>query len=257
VTFDDYLPQALAFRGYALTALGLYREALETLSHVIPLTHELKKQGIWITFQAECALPYALIPFCEYMLDPTEPHRIAAWKGREKYMNQITRNECRFNSYFYYYHLAEAYPEVYVPPVKKRKAAEKKPEKENPSPTVLSEIPEYPGISTRDDEPGEGGVVIADAEDNSFGFVFRTPSFERFINKIISLPGYPVLSDALNAFSFSTSFDPEAVIIECNGLLKEPSLTIEEREAVGEIGKIAMHARDHGAKIQFLYNEYW
>lgn len=259
--FDTYcypedLPRAFAIRGYALMMLGRYKEAIEALDRVLPLTRAGKATGDWMVYQSMYALPYSLIPLCEYLLDPTEQHRVAAWKGREKYMKEITRSDSRFNSYLFYYHLEEAYPEVYIPPVKQKKVSREEGGKKDPAPEVLSEFPDYPE-STRDDEPGEGGVVIQDTEDNEWRFVLRVPSFERFISKIQSLSGYPVLSDAITAYTFSTSLDPAAVISECNGLLKEPSLTIEEREAVGDIGKTAMHARDHGACVEFLFNEYW
>lgn len=252
----EFIPKGFAVRGYALMMLGRYQEATESLNRVLPLTRAAKLKGEWMVYQADNALPYALIPLCEYLYEPTEQRRIAAWKGRDKYMKQIINSQPRFDSYLYYFHLEKAYPDVYLPGSEKKKIRKKMTEKENTAPEVLSEFPDYPE-STRDDEPSEGGVVIQDTEDNEWRFVLRVPSFERFISKIQSLSGYPVLSDAITAYTFSTSLDPAAVISECNGLLKEPSLTIEEREAVGEIGKTAMHARDHGACVEFLFNEYW
>lgn len=245
-----------SWRGYALIALGRPGEALPFLRQVIPLFEEDKKHGWEIYQKIEYSFPFALIPLCEYLLDPTPEKRVAAQNGREDYLKKLSNIEQKFDGYLFYYHLGSAFPDIYIPPIKKKRSAKKKIVEEKPVPEVLLEIPDYPD-SHRMDKPGKGGVVIQDTVDNNFGFVLRVPSFDRFIKKVKTLEGYPIFSDAFMAFTIETPLEPELVIEECNRLLKEPSLTIEEREAVGEIGEIAMHARDHGAEIQFLFTEYW
>ena len=247
--------------GYALTALGRNAEALPFLREVIPQFMIAKKMKENIDmYPYEMVLPFALIPLCEYMLDPTKEKRIAAWNGREDCMKRLNNRqiseESKLEGYLYYFHLEEAFPGVYIEPEKKKRSPRKKKDEKKPVPEVLTEIPDYPE-STRLDVTGEGGVIVQDMDEMVWNFVMRVHPFERFIEKIQSLGGYPVLAEGYVNYTVGSGMDPDRVIGECNRILKEPSLTIEEREAVGEIGRMAMHARDHGAEIQFMYNEHW
>ncbi|WP_094227736.1 hypothetical protein [Methanolobus psychrotolerans] len=111
--YDD-IAVAYLWCGYSLLNLGKYEEALELLVQVVPYLDRYKKSGVEMWRVVEYALPKALIPLCEYKLDPTEENLKNAKKGIEDFIKSLRENRHKLEAYLYYFHLKEKFADVYA-----------------------------------------------------------------------------------------------------------------------------------------------
>jgi len=123
---EDYIHGCIKFKchnevavphlwhGYALLGLERYQEAFEFLKQVEPLFIAYKKSGGEIYERLEFNLPKALIPLCEFKLNPTRQNLIAAQKGIEEYIKSLREPRFKLWGYLYYFHLKERFADVYA-----------------------------------------------------------------------------------------------------------------------------------------------
>ncbi|MCK4929386.1 MAG: hypothetical protein KAR76_06580, partial [Methanosarcinales archaeon] len=139
------------WRGYALMNLGNYDEAHELLTQVIPYLTKQKKKGIEMWRKVEYALPKALIPLCEYKLEPNPENLQKAQSGVEDYIKSLRENKHKLEGYLYYFHLKEMFPEVYNAEIAET------PAKKSPKKKTIKKLDLPPGESDT-----EGSVIVFD-----------------------------------------------------------------------------------------------
>lgn len=108
----EYIAKAFLWRGYALLVLGKYGEACPLFKGVVPYFVRYRKSFGTIYWVVEYNLPKALIPLCEYKLEPNKENKKKAIKGLNDYINSL-KVDARLDGYLYYYHLKETFPDVY------------------------------------------------------------------------------------------------------------------------------------------------
>lgn len=109
--FED-IANAYLWRGYALLVLGRYSEACPLFNEVVPYFVRYRKSFGTVFWVVEYNLPKALIPLCEYKLEPNDANKKKAIKGLKDYIKNLKVDK-RLNGYLYYYHLKETFPDVY------------------------------------------------------------------------------------------------------------------------------------------------
>ncbi len=208
------------WRGYALLNIGKYEEAYELLIQVIPYLNKYKKSGeMWR--KVEYALPKALVPLCEYKLEPTHENLQKAKEGIEEYINGLRENKDKLEGYLYYFHLKETFADVYTsenaPEQVKTTSKTKKPTKKLDLPPT-----EY---------DTKGSVIVFDREGSGSLEVFGSNNeFEAYVEKVKSLGDFPALSSLMELYATEGLQEPEPLIEECEKLISRIDVESEVKE---------------------------
>lgn len=231
------------WRGYALLNLGEYEEAYELLKQVIPYFNKWKKSGGEVWQKVEYALPKALVPLCEYKLEPTQENLQKAKAGIEEYIKSLQENRDKLEGYLYYFHLKETFADVYtsekasaVAPLKPKKPAKK------------LELP-----SSEYDT--KGSVIVFDREGSGSLEVFGTQNeFEAYIEKVKSLGDFPVLSSLMELYATEGLQEPEPLIEECERLLSRADVEPEMKEKTKLILAVAKDAKEADSTVMLYFD---
>lgn len=244
----DFIAVAFLWRGYSLILLGRYEEAYELLKEVVPYLNRYKKLGIEMWRKVEYALPKALLPLCEYELNPTEDNRQKAKAGLEEYIKSLKEFKDRLEGYLYYYHLKEAFPDVYGDRVAAGKAMQ---------------VLEKKGVSARPVMNGDvssgfyethGAVIVFDMESGSLELFGTNQELEKYVEKVKSLGEYPTLSRLMEIYALEDEQDPKPLIIECNKLLSARGLDDWTRIKTERVLAVARDAEKAGSGVMLYFD---
>lgn len=242
--YDDIAVGHL-WRGYALLNLGRYEEAYELLTEVIPYLNKYKKLGIEMWRKVEYALPKALVPLCEYKLEPTQENLQKAKAGVEEYIKSLRENKEKLEGYLYYFHLKENFADVYT--------AEKAPEQAK-APSKIKKPAKKLELPPSEYET-KGSVMIFDREGSGSLEVFGTQNeFEAYVEKIKSLSDFPVLSGLMELYATESLQEPESLIEECEKLLSRTDVGSEIKEKTKLILAVAKDAQEAGSTVMLYFD---
>ncbi|KCZ72842.1 hypothetical protein ANME2D_01277 [Candidatus Methanoperedens nitroreducens] len=240
----DEIAVGYLWRGYALLNLGRYEEAYEPLTQVIPYLNKYKKSGeMWR--KVEYALPKALVPLCEYKLEPTQENLQKAKAGIEEYIKSLRENRDKLEGYLYYFHLKEYFADVYT--------AEKAPlQAETPAKIKKPKKLDLP--------PGKydtcGSVTIVNMDPDSLDEEFGTQNeLEDYVEKVRNLGDFPVLSGLMELYAMENEQEPEPLVEECERLLSRPDIEPDMKEKTKRILKVAKDAHEAGFTVMLHYFE--
>jgi len=232
------------WHGYAQVCLGRFGEALPFLTQVIPLFVQTRKMGVEVWQKTEYALPKALVPLCEFKLDPTAEHLTAAQQGIEAYLKSLKMYRDRLTGLLYYHHLKAQFPEVYgadpasfVPPSASDAG----------KPATAFEPP-----SGREKDP-EGEIVMSLIRPDPpelYGMEWFGPyaAFEAFVANVRSLGGYPALEALMDTYALEDRQQAAPVLNDCERLLGRRDLGPEVRTYAETILSLMRTAvRDDGS----------
>jgi len=239
----DYIAVAHLWRGYSLLNLGKYEEALELLIQVVPYLDRYKKSGVEMWRTVEYALTKAVVPLCEYKLNPTEENLANAKKGIEDFIKSLRDKRDKFEAYLYYFHLKEKFADVYeaesVPadakPAEKKHVEEKK--------------VEFP---VNDEESGE---IIVATYDVGFVDIFGTTSdLEKYCAQVKELGDFPNLSSLMEVYVTGSELEPEPLAKECERLLAMDGVNDWIRDRTELMRDTTEDAKETGAYVYLYFN---
>lgn len=236
------------WRGYALLNLGRYEEAYELLIQVIPYFNKWKKSGGEVWQKVEYALSRALVPLCEYKLEPTQENLQKTKTGIEEYIKSLRENRDKLEGYLYYFHLKEYFADVYT--------AEKAPE-QTKAPAKIKKAAKNKKLNL---PPGEydttGTVTIVNMNPDSLDEEFGTQNeLEDYVEKVRNLGDFPVLSSLMELYALENEQDPMPLVEECKRLLSRPDVETDTKEKTKSILKVAKDAQKAGYAIMLHYFE--
>jgi tetratricopeptide (TPR) repeat protein len=239
--FED-VATAYLWRGYALLLLGQYSEAYKCLTQVNPYFTKGLKYGKTSKI-TEYKLPMALVPLCDYKLEPDDEKKQEAVKGLEDFIDGIKEIWDKEQALLYYYHLKDAFPDIYniqpEPVIKKAKA---KPSKK-------------PGLPSSKDVI-RGKIVVFDREASGSLEVFGTVNeLEEYVNKVASLGDYPSLSRLLEIYGLDEQQDPGPLIEESERLLSTPGINPDIKAKTRHILNVARDAKNDGSTVMLYLDE--
>ena len=244
--YYDEIAVAYVWRGYALLNLGSYEEAHELLTQVVPYLNKYKKGGIEMWRKVEYALPTALVPLCEYRLDPTRENLQYAQTGIEDYIKKLYEKRDKLDGYLYYFHLKETNADVYSVKVDKSdKPAAKRGRAKKPVKKL--ELP--PGESDT-----EGSVIVFDMEGGYLDVFGTNNELEEYVEKVERLDGYPVLAGLMELYAMEGQQEPGVLIEECERLLLDPDADISIKEKTRVIHKAAKDAKKEGGTLMLYFD---
>ena len=241
--YDD-IAVAHLWRGYALFNLGRYEEAHELLIQVVPYLNKYKKLGIEMWRKVEYALPKALVPLCEYKLDPTQENLQKAQSGIEDYIKSLRDNKDKLEGYLYYFHLKETYPEVYSAEVAET-PANKQPKKKQP--TKKLDLP--PSESDT-----EGSIIVFDIKGGYLDVFGTNNELEEYAEKVEELGEYPVLAGLMELYAMEAEEEPGPIIEECERLLASPDADSFLKEKTKILLQAALDAKSEGGTIMLYFD---
>lgn len=243
VKVKDYGEVAVGYlwHGYALICLGRYGEALPLLREVTPLFVQERKDGVEVWQKVEYALPKALVPLCEFKLDPTVEHLKAAQEGIETYLESLKMYRDRLSGLLYYFHLKKQFADVYeavpasfVPPSGKE-----------------AKQPIAAPVTGREKDP-EGMIVLVLTQLDppkvwTMGSFGCYAAFEAFTAYVRSLGGYPALEALMDTYTLEEQQEAAPFIEECERLLRLRDLDPKVRAVAEEILSALRTAVQEGA----------
>ncbi|KCZ72322.1 hypothetical protein ANME2D_01728 [Candidatus Methanoperedens nitroreducens] len=242
--FDDIAAGHL-WRGYALLNLSKYEEAHELLTQVILYLNKYKKSGVEMWRKVEYALPKALVPLCEYKLNPTQENLPKAKAGIEEYIKSLRANKDKLEGYLYYFHLKETFADVYT--------AEKAPELAKVPSKIKKPAKKLEFPPTEYDT--KGSVMIFDREGSGSLEAFGTQNeFEAYVEKVKTLGNFPVLSSLMELYATEGLQEPEPLIEECERLLSRPNVEPEMKEKTKLILTVAKDALEAGSTVMLYFD---
>ena len=239
----DHIAYGHLWRSYSLIRINRYHEALELLIQVVPYLDRYKKTGVEMWRTVEYALTKALIPLCEYKLDPTEENLASAKKGIEDFIKSLRGKRDKFEAYLYYFHLKEKFADVYeaesVPVA--AKPAVKKP--------VEEKKVEFP---VNDEESGE---IIVATYDVGFVDIFGTTSdLEKYCAQVKELGDFPNLSSLMEVYVTGSELEPEPLAKECERLLAMDGVNDWIRDRTELMRDTTEDAKETGAYVYLYFN---
>lgn len=242
--YDD-LSFAFLWGGYARLALGRYAEALEYLSWVVPFSTKWKKLAGEIYYIVEYALPKALIPLCEFKLNPTRQNLVDAQKGIEEYISSLREPRFRLDGYLYYFHLKEQFADVYdADPSGYPEVAQEPDQKPLPEPGREIEI----AASLPGEEEEYRYIWIWDLVSLTVGEEFGTDEeLGEYVDNVSKLDGFPELSSLVDRFMLWDEVDALALCDETERLLAMPDIDPQVREKTGIIREVACYSATKGS----------
>jgi hypothetical protein len=185
----------------------------------------------------------ALMPLCEYKLEPNDENKQEADKGLEDFINGIKDNGEKHEALLYYYHLKESFPDVYNVPLELAdKMAKAKPSKK-------LELP-----SSQDDIRGK--IVVFDREGSGSLEVFGTVNeLEEYVVKVSDLGDYPTLSRLMEIYGLDEQQDPEPLIEESERLLAMPGIDPDVKTKTQYVLNVAEDAKRAGSTVMLYLDE--
>ncbi|OEU56969.1 MAG: hypothetical protein BA868_01585 [Desulfobacterales bacterium C00003106] len=239
----DEIAVGFLWCGYALLNLGKYDEAHELLAQVVPYLNKYKKLGIEMWRKVEYALPKALVPLCEYKLDPTQENLQKAQAGIEDYIKSLRDNKDKLEGYLYYVHLKEVFSDVYNVEVPDQTTKFVHREE-------LSKKIELP--------PGEydfaGSVIVFDMESGSLEVFGTQNELEEYVKKVECLGDYPVVSGLMELYVTDTQQEPEPLIEECERLLSDSDADPDIKEKTRYVLNVAKDAKNEESTVMLYFD---
>ena len=241
--FDDIAVGHL-WRGYALLNLGKYEEAHELLIQVIPYLNKYKKTGeMWR--KIEYVLPKALVPLCEYKIDPTPVNLQGAQNGIEDYIKGLREPKFKLEGYLYYFHLKEMFPEVYNTEIAETPV--KKPPKKK---KTIKKLDLPPGESDT-----EGSVIVFDIKGGYLDVFGTNNELEEYVEKVEELGEYPMLAGLMELYAMEGQEEPEPIIEECERLLASPDADDFLKQKTKILLDAAQDAKSEGGTIMLYFDD--
>jgi len=240
----DEIAVGFLWRGYALLNLEKYEEAYELLKEVIPYFNKWKKSGGEVWQKVEYALPKALVPLCEYKLDPTPENLQKAQSSIEDYIKSLRDNKDKLEGYLYYFHLKETYPEVYSAEVAEI-PAKKRPKKKK----TVKKLDLPPSESDT-----EGSVVVFDIKGGYLDVFGTNNELEEYAEKVEELGEYPVLAGLMELYAMEAEEEPGPIIEECERLLASPDADSFLKEKTKILLQAALDAKSEGGTIMLYFD---
>lgn len=208
IRFDE-IARGYLWRGYALLSLGRYDEAYDSLVRVTPIYQNYAKSGGEISDIVEYALTKAIIPLCEFKLNPSKENLKKAQKGIEDYIISIHNPLFKLRGYPYYFHLKEQFSDVYATNPKTFLSSAGSQKKSSAKPPALPNA--IPAIPVE-----EGALVIWDPEEtNAFEILGRNTDFIRFIDYVKALGGYPDLVGLIDIYTMGEPHKAKPYADDC------------------------------------------
>ncbi len=232
----DELSFAHLWHGYALVSLKKFAEALPLLEQVIPFQMKWKKITGEIYRKIEYALPKALVPLCEFKLNPTRQNLINAQKGIEEYIKSLREPRFKLEGYLYYFHLKEQFADVYSANPKDYPEESPVPVKENMKEIPVSESAEPQNVWIWD--------VVSIVVGEEFG---TDEELRTYVQYVTNLGGYPVLSSLMDLYLLWDEVDARELADECGRLLAMPDLDTEVRKKTDIIMQLAEYSAAKGS----------
>ncbi|WP_094227738.1 hypothetical protein [Methanolobus psychrotolerans] len=241
--YDD-IAYGHLWRSYSLVRLNQYQEALELLVQVVPYLDKYKKTGVEMWRTVEYALTKALIPLCEYKLNPSEENLASAKKGIEDFIKSLREKKDKFEGYLYYFHLKEKFADVYeaegVPadakPAVKKAVEEKK--------------IEFP---VDDEEPGT--IMITTLEGGYEDFLGSNSEVEKYCAEVSELGDFPNLALLMETYVTGSHLDAEPLTEECKRLLSMDGVEDWIRGKTEIVLEAAEDAKETGHGLYFYFAE--
>lgn len=200
--------------------------------------------------KVEYALPKALIPLCEYRLNPTPQNMQNAQTSIEDYIKSLRDKKDKLDGYLYYFHLKETNADVYD-----TEAAGT--EKNVPKSSVKSSKVKKP-VKKLDLPPAEydteGSVIVFDIIGGYLIEFGTNNELEEYAKKVELLGGYPVLASLMELYAMEVEEDPEPIIEECERLLGSADLDVFLKEKTKIILDAALDAKSEGGTIMLYFD---
>ena len=244
--YDD-LAVGHLWAGYALLNLGKYAEAHELLTQVVPYFNKYKQIGNEMWRKVEYALPKALIPLCEYKLNPAPAELHRTMEGIEGYTNSLKSERDKEDGQRYYEHLMKKYSDIYR------------------AGTVLSS--QETGVKLKVNKPAEkleivldecetkGSVMVFDREGSGSLEVFGTHAeLEDYAKMVELFDTYPILSALIELYVTEGQQEPEPLIKECEMLLSRPDIGSELEKNTRLILVVAKDAMEAGSTVMLYFD---
>lgn len=208
----DLIAVGYLWRGYALLILGKYDEAFELLRQVPVYFNKEKLTGseVWQIYEPN--LVKALLPLCEYKLNPIEENRERARKGLEEFIRGLKEPKFKLEGFLYYYHLKEMFPEIYS-----EKPPALKPVKEAVNPVFE---PSSAGAKLKPSNI-KGTVFVSDSDRCHIWAFGTVDDLLRYTDMVKNLGCYPLLSSLMDVYEVEVNagLEPRPLLEECERLL--------------------------------------
>jgi tetratricopeptide (TPR) repeat protein len=239
----DEIAVGFLWRGYALLNLDRYDEAYELLAQVIPYLNKYKKLGIEMWRKVEYALPKALVPLCEYKLDPTQENLQKAQVGIEDYIKSLRDNKDKLEGYLYYFHLKEVFSDVYNTEI----------------PDQITKVVHRKELSKKIELPPDkydfaGSVIVFDMESGSLEVFGTQNELEEYVKKVERLANYPVLSGLMELYVTDAQQEPEPLIEECKRLLSDSDADPDIKEKTRYLLNVAQDAKNAESTVMLYFD---
>lgn len=245
---EDYIHGCIKFKchnevavphlwhGYALLGLERYQEALEYLKQVEPLFIAYKKSGGEIYERLEFNLPKALIPLCEFKLNPTRQNLINAQNGIEEYIKSLREPRFKLDGYLYYFHLKDQFADVY--------SADPKDYPEEVATPVTEPVRKIPASKSAEPQ----NVWIWDVVSATSGEEFGTDEeLSMYAEYVKNRGGFPVLSSLMDLYLMWDEFDARELADEAGRLLAGGNLPPEIQQKTEIIKTLAEYSAKKGS----------
>ncbi len=240
----DNIAAGHLWRGYALLNLGKYKEAYEFLIQVIPYLNKYKKLGIEMWRIFEYALAIALVPLCEYKLNPTQENLQEAQKGIEDSIKSLREYKFKLEGYLYYFHLKETFPEVYNAEIAETHA------KKSPKKKTIKKLDLPPGESDT-----EGSVIVFDIKGGYLDIFGTNNELEEYVERVEEMGEYPVLASLMEIYAMEGQEEPEPIIEECERLLASPDADKFVKQKTKILLDAALDAKSEGGTIMLYFDD--
>lgn len=243
----DFIAVAHLWRGYSLLCLGEYKEAHELLVQVAPYLDRYKKTGVEMWRTVEYALTKAVVPLCEYKLEPSAENLGRAKNGIEEFIKRLKENRDMLEAYLYYFHLKEKFADIYnadspvctsARPVKKKAKAKQ-----------LIKAPE-------EDEEKPGIITVTTFEGGYEESLGTNQELEKYCAEIEEMEDFPLLASVMEIYVMDSSIDPEFLEDECRRLLTRKDIEKWMRDMTLVLLEAAMDAIGTGHELSFYLQIY-
>ncbi|NPE30581.1 hypothetical protein HNV12_22030 [Methanococcoides sp. SA1] len=240
----DHIAYGHLWRSYSLIRLSRYEEALELLVQVVPYLDRYRKTGVEMWRVVEYAMTKALIPLCEYKLNPTEENLASAKKGLETFIKGPKKKWDKLEGYLYYFHLKEKFADVYeaesVP-------ADAKPAGAKPLPETKVEFP------IDDEEPGI--INITTLEGGYEDDLGSNAEVEDYCAEVVKLDDFLNLALLMETYVMDSYLEPEPIVVECKRLLAMDDIDEGIRKMTEVVLEAAEDAKETGHDLYFYLSE--
>jgi hypothetical protein len=240
----DHIAVGHLWRGYALLNLGRYEEARELLAQVVPYLNKYKKLGIEMWRKIEYALPKALVPLCEYKLDPTQENLQEAQSGIEDYIKSLRDNKDKLEGYLYYFHLKEYFADVYSAEVAEKPTAKS---------TKVKKTAKKLDLPAGEADT-QGAVMVFDIKGGYLDEFGTQNELEEYVEKVGKLGDYPVLSSLMELYAMEEQQEPEPLIEECERLLASSSADAVLKKKTGILLNAAKDAQEEESTLMLYFD---